>query len=111
LERGGRLSEPPLTFASGVAELKVWEIPTNMPDSAKAKRDRAEVDGRKTLHILTTTNIASSWRSTVLLGQGKYRFEALAKVAGVESLSNHKHPATSSTASTGYENPTFRLEM
>jgi len=71
-----------------VAELKVWEIPTNMPDSAKAKRDRAEVDGRKTLHILTTTNIASSWRSTVLLGQGKYRFEALAKVAGVESLSN-----------------------
>ena len=24
---------------------------------------------------------------------------------------DHKHPATSSTASTGYENPTFRLEM
>ena len=86
-----RLSEPPpqpLSFASGIAKLKAWEIPASMPDPANAKRDRAEVDGRKTLHILTTTNTAASWRSTVLLSQGKYRFEALAKVAGVESLSN-----------------------
>ena len=47
-----------------------------------------EIDGRKALHVSTTTNTAASWRSTVLLTQGKYRFEALAKVAGVESLSN-----------------------
>jgi len=88
---GRKLSEPPpqpLTFLSGVARLKAWEIPANMPDPAKARRERVAVDGRKTLHILTTTNTAASWRSSVLLNQGRYRFEALAKVAGVESLSN-----------------------
>lgn len=111
---GRKLSEPPpqpLVFASGVANLKAWEIPINMPDPAKARRDRVEVDGRRTLHILTITNTAASWRSTVLLSQGKYRFEALARVAGVVSLLNTNKGAGAGIRHSGIRKPrTNKLE-
>jgi hypothetical protein len=85
------LSEPPpvpLAFASGVAKIEKWEITATPMDLANAIRDKVEIDGRKALRIFTTTNTAASWRSTVLLTRGKYRFEALARVASVESQSN-----------------------
>jgi len=88
------LSEPPpqpIAFASGVASITNWMIPLTPRDPANAIRDRVKLDDRRTLHILTTnkmTNTSASWRATVLLTQGNYRFEALAKVAGVVSLMN-----------------------
>jgi hypothetical protein len=82
------LSEPPLAFANGVAKVEKWEITATPVDPANAIRDKVEIDGRKALRIFTTTNTAASWRSTVLLTRGKYRFEALARVASVESQSN-----------------------
>ncbi len=92
LER--RLTEPepkPLVFSSGVASITNWIIPLTPRDPANAIRDRVRIDGRQALHILTTnkmTNTSASWRATVLLGEGNYRFEALAKAAGVVSLMN-----------------------
>jgi spore coat protein H len=88
------LSEPPpqpLAFASGVASITNWIVPLTPRDPANAIRDRVKIDGRQALHILTTnktTNTSASWRASVLLTQGNYRFEALAKVAGVVSLMN-----------------------
>lgn len=88
------LSEPPpqpLAFTSGVASITNWIVPLTPRDPANAIRDRVKIDGRQALHILTTnrtTNTSASWRASVLLTQGKYRFEALAKVAGVVSLMN-----------------------
>lgn len=88
------LSEPPpqpLAFASGVASITNWIVPLTPRDPANAIRDRVKIDGRQALHILTTnktTNTSASWRASVLLTQGNYRFEALAKVSGVVSLMN-----------------------
>jgi spore coat protein H len=84
-----RLSEPdplPMKFSSGIASITNWSIPLTPPDRANAIRDRIAFDGRQTLHILTTnmmTNTTASWRANVMLAPGSYRFEALAKSAGV----------------------------
>ena len=84
-----RLGEPepkPLVFVSGVAAITNWGIPSLPRDPASAIRERVELDGRQTLHILTTnkmTNTTASWRAAVLLGPGAYRFEALARGAGI----------------------------
>jgi hypothetical protein len=89
-----RLSEPepkPIAFASGVASITNWTIPLTPRDPANAIRDRVKMDGKDALHILTTnkmTNTSASWRASVLLPEGNYRLEALAKVAGVVSLIN-----------------------
>lgn len=89
-----RLSEPeptPLKFVSGVASITNWTVTLRPADPAKAIRDRVLLDGRPTLHILTTnqtTNTAASWRANVLLTPGSYRFEALARAAGVVPVLN-----------------------
>ncbi len=85
-----RLSEPepqPLAFNGGVAMITNWAVPSPEPrDPAKALRDRVDVDGRHTLHIITTnafTNTTASWRATVYLGPGHYRFETMARGEGI----------------------------
>ena len=94
-----RLTEPepkPITFVSGVAKITNWAVPLRPPDPAKAIQDRVEIDGRRTLHILTTnqmTNTVASWRANVYLGEGTYRFEAIAKCAGVVPAKNLKKGA------------------
>ncbi len=94
-----RLAEPepkPITFVSGVAKITNWAITLRPPDPANAIRDRMAMDGRQTLHILTTnqlTNTTASWRAHVYLGEGNYRFEAVAKCAGVVPAVNLKKGA------------------
>ncbi|HWN97001.1 MAG TPA: CotH kinase family protein [Methylomirabilota bacterium] len=89
-----RLGEPepkPLVFSGGFASITNWTIPLLPRDPANAIRDRVRIDGRSALRILTTnrmTNTSASWRASALLGEGTYRLEALAKVAGVVSLMN-----------------------
>jgi spore coat protein H len=102
------LSEPapvPLAFADGSAPVSKWEITASPADPAKAKRDKVQFDGRTALHISTTTNTAASWRSTVLLTRGKYRFEALARVASVESMSNTNKGAGAGIRHSGVRKP------
>ncbi len=84
-----RLNEPeplPLKFSNGIASITNWSIPLTPPDRANAIRERVAFEGRPTLHIVTTnltTNTTASWRASVLLQKGVYRFEALARAAGV----------------------------
>ena len=84
-----RLSEPepvPVQFSNRFASVTNWSIPLMPPDRALAIRERVAFDGRQTLHILTTnmmTNTTASWRANVMLGPGSYRFEAMARSAGV----------------------------
>jgi spore coat protein H len=94
-----RLTEPepkPIIFTSGTAMITNWTITLRPPDPAKAIRDRVEIDNRHALHILTTnqmTNTTASWRANVYLGEGNYRFEAMAKCAGVVPAVNLKKGA------------------
>lgn len=89
-----RLNEPepkPPVFTSGIASITNWSITLRPADPANAIRDRVVHDGRQTLHVLTTnktTNTAASWRANVLLHAGNYRFEAMAKGAGIVSVLN-----------------------
>ena len=52
--------------------------------------NQANVDGRNCLHIEAAGGSMSSWRTTVQLPAGKYRFEAVAKTAGVVALDDEK---------------------
>jgi spore coat protein H len=102
------LSEPapaPLAFVNGMAPVTRWEITATPIDLANARRDKIQFDGRPTLHIATTTNTAASWRSTVLLTRGKYRFEALARAANVESQSNTNKGAGAGIRHSGVRKP------
>ena len=89
-----RLNEPPptpLQFTSGVASVTNWSITLRPADPSNAIRDRVLLEGRRTLHVLTTnktTNTAASWRTSVLLKEGNYRLEAMAKAAGVVPVLN-----------------------
>jgi spore coat protein H len=89
-----RLNEPepkPPVFTSGIASITNWSITLRPADPANAIRDRVLHDGRQTLHVLTTnktTNTAASWRANVLLHAGNYRFEAMAKAAGIVPVLN-----------------------
>ncbi len=89
-----RLNEPepkPLQFTSGIASVTNWSITLRPADPANAIRDRVMIEGRRTLHVLTTnktTNTAASWRASVLLNQGNYRFEAMAKGASIVPVLN-----------------------
>ena len=112
-----RLSEPepkPLVFSSGVASITNWTIPLTPRDPANAIRDRVNIDGRPALHILTTnkmTNTSASWRASVLLNEGSYRFEALAKTAGVVSLMNTNKGGGAGIRHSGIRKPrTNKLE-
>ena len=46
--------------------------------------DEQQVDGKQCLHIRADGAAAASWRRTVVLPPGRYRFEAMVKTAGVE---------------------------
>ena len=46
--------------------------------------DEQNVDGQRCLHIRADGTAAASWRRTVALEPGRYRFEAVVKTAGVE---------------------------
>lgn len=71
----------PLKFQSGVAKITGWRIEN---ESATAKLEQAkDPDGRAMLRITTAMISATSWRAAVQLEAGHYRFEGLARTAGV----------------------------
>ena len=71
----------PLKFQSGVAKITGWRIEN---ESATAKLEQAkDPDGRAVLRITTAMISATSWRAAVQLEAGHYRFEGLARTAGV----------------------------
>ena len=87
-----QLAEPPLeplVFQDGVAHLDNW-VPTDPPTEGKVERTQTP-DGKDVLIIMTKSETSASWKSTVLLDRGRYRFEGRAKVSGVKPLPQGIH--------------------
>ena len=82
----GAVPKPVAFDANGVFKLvKGWS-----PDGAGALCDEAAKDGQPCLHIRADGATAASWRQTLHLDAGRYRFEAkvaIANVVGVKDAS------------------------
>lgn len=78
----------PLEFTGGRAHPEGWEI-AELP--AQGTMEEASVDGLTTLHISARSESLASWRTSVLLPHGRYRFEGSVRVAGVEPLPSGAH--------------------
>jgi spore coat protein H len=89
LER--QLSEPDLkllVFTNGIAALGEWV----KVDEQGAQMEQGQApDLTSALHIVARSATTASWRASVLLGSGHYRFEGQVKVAGVKPLPYGKH--------------------
>lgn len=84
--------EPPLVLAfdgHGIAKLSGWRKKTDR-QSAPAIHERTLDGSRHVLHISTTTNAYSvaSWRTKILLPQGRYVFEGDLRGAGIIAQTN-----------------------
>jgi len=74
-------AEPePLKFTDGAARLAGWR---ERNEPATARLDRSRDGDRSLLHIAAAGNCTASWRARVLLDGGRYRFEGLARGAGI----------------------------
>ncbi len=81
----------PLEFTANSAHPEAWEI-AERPAQGNIDQtkfvDQTKFDGREALHISTRVESLASWRTTVLLPRGRYRFEDRVRVAGVEPLAS-----------------------
>lgn len=86
LERVALEPEPqPLTFAaSGYAPLPPWTVADPKKTGRLAQTNAP--DGTKSFHIVAGTNCVASWRTRVLLPQGRYVLEARVRTTNVEPL-------------------------
>jgi hypothetical protein len=85
LEQQLREPEPSLlSFENGIARLAGWRS-VGASDGTTLDQSPAP-DGRKALHIRAGPNTSASWRTTVLLAKGRYRFQAEVQTRGVEPL-------------------------
>ena len=78
-----------LVFTNGIAALGEW-VKVDVQGTRQMEQSRAP-DHAAALHILAHSDTTASWRSKVLLGRGRYRFEGQVKVAGVKPLPFGKH--------------------
>jgi spore coat protein H len=82
-----QLAQPepqPLRFENGLARPGPWQV-VDAPAGGTLDQVKAP-DGRPALHIRAGPVTAASWRTTVWLGRGRYRFEGQARIAGVTAL-------------------------
>lgn len=78
------LPEPaPLQFQSNVASLTGWRT---MGVPMDGMMDETNAVGIQTLHVRSNSRTSSSWRTTVWLAPGHYRFEGRARTRGVKPL-------------------------
>ncbi len=85
-----QLSRPepqPLKFeAAGFALLKGWQP---RKERGEPTQDQLKLEDKSTLHIRAGKGeTIASWRTTVLLDEGKYRLQGLARTAQVAALTN-----------------------
>jgi len=73
----------------------------------EAAMDEAAVDGKKCLHIRAKSASAGSWRRTMNLPAGKYRFEARVKTAGVVATDDAKNKGAAIRTSGGAKGTDF----
>jgi len=77
----------PLAFDSnGVARPTAWAF---KKDRGEVVSDQPLLDGKTTLHLrVGQGDCIGSWRSKILLEEGHYRFQGLARIAQVTALTN-----------------------
>ena len=73
-----------LMFTNGVASVAGW-APVDPPAGGSMTRERSP-DGVGVLQITAGPRTAASWRSTLLLEPGRYRFEGRVRTTGVQPL-------------------------
>jgi hypothetical protein len=79
-------NEPkPLDFSKPIL-VKSWR---EQIENGDLRLDRSDVDGKPALHIGSKGG-AGSWRSSILLEPGRYRFEAMARTAKLAALRDPK---------------------
>ena len=81
-----QLSRPPLKlleFSADGAHPDTWEI---AEQPTEGRMDEATVDGVAALHVTAHGESLASWRTTVLLAPGRYRFEDRVRVADIQPL-------------------------
>jgi spore coat protein H len=87
-----QLSEPEralLVFTNDIGALRDW---VKMDEVEPGQMDQGQsADHVRALHIVARSQSGSSWRAKALLGRGRYRFEGLARVAGVKPLPYGKY--------------------
>ena len=69
--------------------------------------DEAAADGKKCLHIRANSASAGSWRRTMNLPPGRYRFEARVKTAGVVATDDAKNKGAALRISGGAKGTDF----
>ena len=86
-EQLGKPEPQPMKFdTSGVALLTGWRP---KKDKGEPVLDEPKSGEKSTLHIRAEKgDVVASWRTSVLLDEGKYRFQGLARTAQVTALTN-----------------------
>jgi CotH kinase protein len=108
LEQQLREPEPSLLgFENGVARLSGWK-PVDAPAGGRLDESTAP-DGRKSLHLRAGPVTSASWRTTVLLAKGRYRFQAAVRTQGVEALNFGRNHGAGLRVVGG--SPTLRYEL
>jgi hypothetical protein len=80
--------KPPAFDANGAMTLaKGWMA---VDGGGNSRTDEVQIDGKRAFHIAAENSSATSWRLTVQLLPGKYRFEAIAKCKGVAANNDAK---------------------
>jgi hypothetical protein len=78
-----------LAFTNGIGRLDGW---VKVDESVPGQLDRGQAsDHTAALHIVARSQSGASWRTEALLTRGGYRFEGLARVAGVKPLPYGKY--------------------
>jgi len=75
---------PPLQFHNGVATLSGWRS-VDEPAGGAIRQVHVK-DGKTELYIRAGPRTAASWRTTVRLTPGRYRFEGAVRAAQIEPL-------------------------
>ena len=59
-------------------------------EMGNATLDRPQLEGKGTLRIAANGGSTASWRSSVMLDPGKYRFEAMARTSKLAAMRDQK---------------------
>jgi hypothetical protein len=86
-EQLGKPEPQPMKFdASGIALLNDWRP---KKDKGEPVQDQPKFEDKPTLHIRAEKgDVVASWRANVLLEEGRYRLQGLARTAQVTVLTN-----------------------
>lgn len=78
----------PLAFTNGIAPLRGW-VPVDPPGDGQI--NEVPTDDSPSLHIRAVSDTLASWRTKARLNHGRYWFEGLVRVSGVQLLGFGSH--------------------